>query len=64
MAKKPDKGENKYKIMQVIKYFSKLYEKKPNTPVIMASDFCTQPNEVSIRLVLETLFVDFWTLGY
>jgi len=41
MAKKADKGENKYKIMQTIKYFSKLYEKKPNTPVIMAADFCT-----------------------
>ena len=41
MAKKPDKGENKYKIMQTMKYFSKLYEKKPNTPVIMAADFCT-----------------------
>ena len=41
MAKKADKGENKYKIMQVMKYFSRLYEQMPNTPVIMAADLCT-----------------------
>jgi hypothetical protein len=47
-----------------MKYFSKIYEEKPNVPVIVAADFCTQPLEVSIKLVLEMLFVDFWTLGY
>ena len=64
LHKVADKGENKYKIMQIQKYFSKIYEQMPNTPVIIAADLCTQPCEVSIQLVLETLFVDFWTLGY
>jgi hypothetical protein len=48
LAKPADKGENKYKIMQIQKYFSKVYEQMPNTPVIIAADLCTQPNEVSI----------------
>ena len=50
--------------MQLHKFFTKkIYEQMPNVPVILGGDLNIQPNSIMVSKLLESLFVDLWTLG-
>ena len=48
--------------MQLNKYFTTKFNQFPNVPVIVGADFDIEPNDVCMRNVIESVFVDFWTL--
>jgi hypothetical protein len=62
LAKSNEKGEKRWKMMQLHKYFAKKFNDHPNVPVIVGADFDIEPSDVCMRNVMESIFVDFWTL--
>ena len=62
LAKVNEKGEKRWKMMQLHKYFTKKFLDFPNVPTIVGADFDIEPIDVCMRNVIESVFVDFNTL--
>jgi hypothetical protein len=62
LAKVNEKGEKRWKMMQLHKYFTKKFNDFPNIPAIVGADFDIEPNDICVRNIIESVFVDFQTL--
>ena len=55
-------GDNKFKVIQLQKYFSQNFANQTDAPIFIAGDFNEEPNSISIRNFMEKSFVDCYTL--
>ena len=62
LAKVNKKGEKLWKMMQLHQYFTKKFDNFPNIPAIVGADFDIEPNDICVRNIIKSVFVDFQTL--